>query len=106
MFRELGLDASDPEALQTPSSQDRPNLHLSIHRGEPLDRRERLTNILFNLVPEQLEDEPQEVFSSRGSRTSSMIVFVPHTGGQFGFVRIQQFLEAQARRRGLITGIG
>ncbi len=106
MFRELDLDASDPEALQTPSSQDRPNLHLSIHRGEPRDRRERLTNILFNLVPEQLGEEPQEVFSSRGSRTSSMIVFVPHRGGQFGFVGIQQFLEDQARRRGLVTGIG
>lgn len=106
MFRELGLDASDPEALQTPSSQDRPNLHLSIHRGEPRDRRERLTNILFNLVPEQLGEEPQEVFSSRVSKTSSMIVFVPHRGGQFGFVGIQKFLEDQARRRGLNTGIG
>ena len=62
MFRELGLDASDPEALQTPSSQDRPNLHLSIHLGEPRTRRKRLSDILFNLVPEQLEEEPQEVF--------------------------------------------
>lgn len=106
MFRELGLDANDPLVLQTPSSHDRPNLHLHLRPGKTGARRPRLRKTLLDEIPELLGLDQSDVLTPDGDETASMIVFVPHRGGQFGFLKISDYLENQMGQRSLHPGIG
>ena len=106
MFRELCLDSDDPEALQTPTNHDRPNLHLRLLPGIARNRRSRLKRVVYSEIPECLGEDPAEALQPRGDETSSIIVFVPHVNGQFGIVGIKSFLEKEAASRDLRPGVG
>jgi len=106
MFRELGLDPNDPRVLQTPSNHDRPNLHLHLRPGVSSTRRPRLCSALFDEIPELLELEQSVALAPRGDETASMIVFVPHVGGQCGILKISEYLAGQAAQRGCHPGVG
>lgn len=106
MFRELELDETDPETIQTPSSHDRPELHYAIQCGTPQDRHPRLSRTVFERVPEDLGEPPADVVQPREDKTTSGIVFVPHVNGRFGIVDISGFLEQQAGRLNLETVVG
>jgi len=101
MFREIEFDPDDGEGLQTPTSHDRPNLNFAIFRGQIEDRRERLSNTVFEQFPSDLGLVAEVVVKPQGDQTSSGIVFVPHVNGKFGVLAIREFLRKQVVGRGL-----
>ena len=106
MFRELNFDSRDPDSLQTPSSHERKELHLSITESEDSTKRADLTRIVFEEIPNQLDLDPSVAFSSQGNDSNCIIVFTPHVGGKFGVVKIKEHLEEVARREEIVVNVG
>jgi ATP-dependent DNA helicase RecQ len=93
MFRELLLDESDPDALQTPSDHRRPNLHYSIELGTPGNRHSRLSSAIWDGFATYFDEPPETFTKSKWAATNSGIVFVPHVNGKFGTVKICEHLK-------------
>lgn len=88
---ELGIERDSERSVIRPDSFDRSELRYTIVRAEPQDAPSQLRGFIQSL-PARFSVPASDFFRSRGERTFSGIVFVPHTNGKHGVVDVRQKL--------------
>lgn len=92
------LQIGDYEAIITPSTFDRAELHFKAIPCRSDEKILRLQGLLESL-PRQFGQTPMSFFECRGQRTCSGLVFCPHVGGDFGVVRVSEQVARSLSRR-------
>ncbi|MCL5962711.1 MAG: RecQ family ATP-dependent DNA helicase [Chloroflexi bacterium] len=88
--RELGI--TDIDAIITPSSFDRPELHFTVLACHSMEKAQRVEGFLRRL-PTDFGVGPGVFFEPNGERTYAGLVFCPHVDGEFGVVRQSEHLS-------------
>ena len=89
--REIGI--IEEEAKIEPSTFDRPELKFQVDTVPSKSKESQLLDI-FKALPGQFRVDVDRFFETKGHRTHSGIVFVPHTNGEFG-VKVKTFLSSK-----------
>lgn len=85
--RELAI--TEFEAIITPTSFDRANLHYTILRCLSHEKRDRIKGFLSSL-PTELGAGHNRFFASAGSKTNAGLIFCPHVNGEYGVTDLAQ----------------
>lgn len=80
--RELQID--DFDAIITPTTFDRKELHYSVFSSHSKEKISILRAVLQRYIPEKFGVSEASFYQLHDDRTNSGIVFCPHVGGQFG----------------------
>lgn len=81
------LDIQDFEAVITPKSFDRKELHYEVVTCRSDEKLSRLKGVMTGL-PGRFGANHDSFFRTRGASTSSGVVFCPHVNGDFGVVNV------------------
>ena len=84
VLRELEIDGSRPEALQSLPSHDRANLHYRLVKTENPVLQAEVIRCLLEAVPEFHAVGAAQLVTPAGEETLSGIVFAPHVNGDYG----------------------
>jgi ATP-dependent DNA helicase RecQ len=82
--RELGI--TDFDAIITPSTFDRPELHYSVLTCSSAEKARRVEGFISRLATD-FGVTPSAFFGDRGDQTLSGLVFCPHVNGDYGVVQ-------------------
>ncbi len=93
--RELAIE--EFEALITPTTFDRPELHFRTIDCKSKEKMARLEGVL-ETVPADFNEEFASFYNPKGSRTRSGLLFCPHVGGNFGVVHVSDEVESRLGR--------
>ena len=94
VIRELGIDDTDPDAVQRTMEFDRPNLGYQMLVGSEEETFSLLRKAIVEEIPARLGLELQDLAESRGEDTVSGIVFVPHARGSYGVSAVKKLLSS------------
>jgi ATP-dependent DNA helicase RecQ len=91
VINELGIDDSEPDALQRPDQHDRPNLHFEIVTGGEQETFALLDRVVRYRIPDALGRDLVDLTRLDGELTPCGITFVPwsSTTGDFGVTNVQ-----------------
>jgi ATP-dependent DNA helicase RecQ len=92
--RELGITSFD--AIITPKSFDRPELHYTVLHCSSEEKRDRLIGFLQRL-PVEFGLDASTFFSGGVPDSQAGLVFCPHTGGAYGVDEQARFLRDKLR---------
>lgn len=92
------LEIGDYEAIITPSTFDRTELHFRTIACRSNEKMLKLRGVLQQL-PRLFGYAPSGFFECRGTNTHSGLVFCPHVEGDFGVIRVSQELSRVLNRR-------
>lgn len=101
VLRELVIDGSRPEALQSLPSHDRPNLHYRLVKTENPMLQSQVIRCLLDEVPEFHTVDAAQLVAPAGDETLSGIVFAPHVNGDFGTESLARLIRDSFKRRGI-----
>lgn len=98
------LEITDFQAVITPKSFDREELHFQVIHCRSDEKEHRLLGVLSSL-PNKFSMSPNVYYSPRGENTNSGIIFYPHVNGQFGIYQGYKFLQKKLNTKiGLYGG--
>ncbi len=89
--RELQID--DFEAIITPKTFDRKELHFSVHESLSAEKFNLLKGLLQRVLPDKFGLTAQSFFQPRDKETYCGIIFCPHIKGNFGIVPISKSIN-------------
>jgi ATP-dependent DNA helicase RecQ len=92
--RELGITAFD--AIISPNTFDRPELHYTILTSRSEEKLQRVLGFLQRL-PTDFGVDPIHFFRPMGTKTYAGLVFCPHVNGPYGVVQQAEDLSRQLR---------
>jgi len=84
--RELQIEGH--QAIITPKTFDRKELHFSVIESSSLEKQTRLSGYLQRRLPEKFSISRTSFYQPRGEVTYCGLIFCPHVGGQYGVVEI------------------
>lgn len=93
--RILEIDLTDPDAIITPDSYERPELKFVILNGES-SQKESLLDGSYTRLASDLGVTKPGLFQVNGDRTLSGMVFVPHVNGEHGVWERQEYFKKNA----------
>jgi len=88
------LEIFDFDAVITPQTFDRKNLHFRVQTCNSSEKSYRLRGILQSL-PSNFGLSFEDFYSTAGVRTKSGLIFCPHVGGQYGVVKVASDIDAE-----------
>jgi ATP-dependent DNA helicase RecQ len=91
--RELQIE--DFDAVITPNTFDRPNLHFSVLAARSSEKWARLQGFLGQRLPSMFGATPSQLYDVHGEATFSGLVFCPHVKGDFGVVSVAEKLTKE-----------
>lgn len=91
VLRELQI--TDFDAIITPASFNRPELHFKILRSISDEKIAKLNGYLIQSLPNLLNITSTSLYQARGKDTYAGIVFCPHVNGEYGVVRVKQEIQ-------------
>ena len=86
------LEITDIEAIITPNSFDRPELHFSVLTCSSFEKSNRIAGFI-NRLPSDFAISSNNFFETSGDTTNSGLVFCPHVNGEYGVVEQSRFLS-------------
>lgn len=90
--RELGID--DPEAIITPTSFDRKELHFEIKECSSSQKRDVVKSILEGYLPKVFGSTFNSFYDTNDNQTNCGIIFCPHKNGTFGVKEYASFVSS------------
>lgn len=91
VLRELQI--IDFDAIITPASFNRPELHFKILHSTSDEKVAKLNGYLSQSLPNLLNITSTSLYQSRGKDTYAGLVFCPHVNGEYGVVQIKQEIQ-------------
>ena len=98
------LQISDPDAIVTPSSFDRPELHYKVLLERSEHKLAALVGEIKSVLPSVFGVPPETFFALRGKDTFSGIVFCPFVNGENGVAGVQPALSKAGIRSSIYAG--
>ena len=91
------LDILDPEAVLVPDSFDRPELTFEAVPCASGEKRPKLAELMTVTLPEKFGVDREAFRDGSGDSFFPGLIFCPHSGGDYGVVKVQQWLERTHR---------
>ena len=91
--RELEITGFD--AIITPKTFDRDELHYEVYERESKLKRDTLQRILCTTLPDHFDAPKDSFFTPQGDKTSCGIVFCPHVNGDYGVTEICDYISGK-----------
>ncbi len=93
------LQIHDFEAIITPKTFDRAELHFGVHHSRSSEKWDVLRGLLRRSIPADFSLDANTFFTTSGPKTRSGVVFCPHVNGPFGVQDIATDLRRELSAR-------
>lgn len=90
---ERDLEIEDPEAIITPTSFDRKELHFEIKECSSSQKRDVIQSLLENYLPKAFDSTFNNFYDIKNGDTNCGIVFCPHVTKAFGVIEYSSFIS-------------
>lgn len=87
------LEIVDFDAIITPKTFDRKELHFSVMKCRSDQKKEIVSGIFTNYLPGKFSSTQGSFYQSRGDATCSGLLFCPHVNGDYGVKKFSEMLS-------------
>ncbi len=98
------LEITDYDAIITPKSFDRKELHFKVVQSSSERKKQELVELTDRVIPGYFGKNTSGFYKTKEDRTNCGIVFCPHVNGDYGVKKVRSFLNSTTIETGIYYG--